>query len=333
MKKIVILYPPGCYGAFIHWLLLNITRPLTLNDLPFRPTGSSHEPGKLQAKLPLLGTSEYTKFMQSDLQIAQIHLSSNLAQLSELFEFLKNNFDNLKLVSLGFSYESRVWVMDNVFTKVSANWFYSNNKNFIDFMKKWGELPLDQYQPWQLREGLACYLNKIDMPDELKHFEVMCNNATNDDYGHYIDIKNIRDDFKSTIIKLCNYCNIRYLEENIDFIYSHWIQTQLHINKDQLINKIVDNVLDNQNFEIPTMTIVDEAYVQQKLTLAGAELKCYNLNSFPTNTQQFQSLLYYNFNSLIETNFNDIMVRAYNKQISVDDAVKQITNILRKLND
>jgi IS30 family transposase len=81
------------------------------------------------------------------------------------------------------------------------------------------------------------------------------------------------------------------------------------------------------------LSIIDEAYVQHKLRDRGIELKCYNLNEFSKTNAEFQELLYYNFDTLITNNFNDIVRKFYNKQISHDDTLSQISDILKKLND
>jgi hypothetical protein len=36
-----IFYSVGSYGVFVDWCINNLTKPCTVDDLPFKPTGSS----------------------------------------------------------------------------------------------------------------------------------------------------------------------------------------------------------------------------------------------------------------------------------------------------
>lgn len=68
---------------------------------------------------------------------------------------------------------------------------------------------------------------------------------------------------------------------------------QCHMNKDLLCNQIVESIITNEYFDwsATALTFIDEAMIQKLLRDAGVQLRCYNLNIFPTNTKDFLPLL------------------------------------------
>ena len=154
------------------------------------------------------------------------------------------------------------------------------------------------------------------------------------DVGFYLDISQLRNNFEETVKRLCDFCNVEYSTDTVGYIKTQWILSQPHLYKDSIVNSIINNIVDNKNFVLADkLSLIDEAYIQYKLRDQGIELKCYNLNEFPKTNAKFQELLYYNFDTLITNNFNGIVRKFYNKQISHNDALLQLSNILKKIND
>lgn len=97
--------------------------------------------------------------------------------------------------------------------------------------------------------------------------------------------------------------NIRYVKNSIqtilDYVGLHNYSVNRvnsfskHIHKDILINKIISSTVNNVYFEWDnSLSLVDQAYIQYLLRdQYNFELKCYNLNDFPTNSKYLSELL------------------------------------------
>ena len=69
------------------------------------------------------------------------------------------------------------------------------------------------------------------------------------------------------------------------------MQKYLHL--DLLCEKILDNFFNNKPYcwNSKDLTIISQAYIQKKLRDNGYELQCYNLNDFPTSTENIKKIL------------------------------------------
>lgn len=70
-----------------------------------------------------------------------------------------------------------------------------------------------------------------------------------------------------------------------DILSHHDKDYGLPAEEDQLVNDIINNIDREFAWDSNQLTIAGEAKVQQLLAMSGRNLKCYNLNVFPTNTQ------------------------------------------------
>jgi hypothetical protein len=71
-----------------------------------------------------------------------------------------------------------------------------------------------------------------------------------------------------------------------------WTKAQQYIvDEYRLIDSIVSSILDNEDYNWPALNIIAESIIQKRLRDAGYELKCYNLNTFPTNSKTLANLL------------------------------------------
>ncbi len=322
MKKTVILYPPGCYGSFVTWLLKNVNVPVDKIKLPFLKDGSAHD------RITIMTSSCIISFEHFSEDILQFHYPDSPEAWQELMKIF-TNYKKYNIIAISFDFYSKLWLMNNIEDKIANN--ITRNEEFLTLLANWGTPP---YDAWQIRECLSCYFHLFE--HRITHWMGSIRNVTQQqpDVGFYFNISGLRDNFEETIKRLCYFCNIEYLDSTIDYIKTQWILSQKHLYKDNIVNSIINNIVDHKDFIITDqLSIIDEAYVQHKLRDRGIELKCYNLNEFPKTNVEFQELLYYNFDTLITNNFSDIVKKCYNKQLSHDDALLQISNILKKLDD
>ena len=112
----------------------------------------------------------------------------------------------------------------------------------------------------------------------------------------FVPIDLLKNDFKNTIIDLLNYCELTPTNiDKIDSIHTIWREKQFHMNKDQLINDIVTAIISNTFYDWKQhyLKLIDEALIQYHLRKHNIEIKCYNLNSFPTNTDNLRTYFDY----------------------------------------
>ena len=331
MKKTIIIYPQGCYGSFIAWLLENSNTPIEEIQLPFQSSGSAHNAFTKIHQLMKSDIKNLEYFLtSSDYNILQFHCSGDTKDLDALVSMFIN-YKKYNIVVIGFNYQSKIWVLNNIKDKTFNHFMQSND--FLSALSLWGNPP---HNDWQIRECLSCYTHVYEpqLDEQLKIIQNIVNNHTQNAIGFYFDIEELRDNFENTIKQLCSFCSFEYSNDTIDYIKTQWFLSQKHLYTDSIVNTITNNIIDNKDFVITDqLSLIDEAYVQHKLRDRGIELKCYNLNKFPSTSAEFQPLLSYNFDTLITNNFNSIIKKVYNKQLSHDDALSQISNILKKLDD
>jgi hypothetical protein len=150
------------------------------------------------------------------------------------------------------------------------------NKNYNSF---------DDMQSWEKREYLSLIYNELIVE--------LLNAKNYSDYNWYtITTNNILFDFEKTIKNIINYLELTFIDDGIDEFYNTWKEKQKYILDDyQLVEKIVNTVITDQELSWGKLNLVTESLIQYKLKLAGFELQCFNLNSFPSNSTQLKQLL------------------------------------------
>ena len=76
-------------------------------------------------------------------------------------------------------------------------------------------------------------------------------------------------------------------------VIKSWNKSQFHINKDDIVKTIVSSILYNipYNWEDQNLTFIDEAYIQKLLLDNNVAIKCFELDTLPTNTKDFVSII------------------------------------------
>lgn len=150
---------------------------------------------------------------------------------------------------------------------------------------KWGHEKITDLDRWELREFIS--LNQIEawasqfdqiIFDQLQYiFKDIV----------FIEIRDLETNFKQLVPDIIKKFNLPFVnQDQIDFVYTKWIKQQKFSNRDELVQKIVEYTVTNKNFDFcdAGLTLYDEALIQKLLRDRGFELKCFNLNVFPTNT-------------------------------------------------
>lgn len=277
---IIVLFPSGGFGSTIEYSLRRFTNELTKIEATVMEDGSMHSylkechtvtldwflknkdssveiatpiyPG-LDCFEPLETVNKFKDFISKDKKVILIHFNTLcMAERNTLFAYYKiQNF-------LSF-------IMKDKQTAWSSDY-----KSFTDM------------KIYELREALSFYIDQ-----QLAYLKIK-ENIVND--WLYITPDDILYNFKNTILKIINYCDLTVDQSNsIDEFFKGWFSKQQYILEEfKKIDNIVNAVTNNQYFEWTSLSIMAEAIIQSRLKRIGMEFACYNLDVFPTNTKDLQ---------------------------------------------
>lgn len=247
--------------------------------------------------------------------------------LAKELDFLSAHFD--KIMVLGFDQESVLWQEHNGFDKVILTdesfrdemeiYGYTKEgfksffaidpadriRHLIDREVKlelspfkvtnlmgWHKNNIYDFDTWELRELLSFYwftrtAGTIDAWEKIKllHQDVL-----------FVSITDIKNNFIDTVTKSAQHFDVPVRDGMIDRlqeVYEKWLPLQKQINKDSICRQVVESLLDKIPFDWShcNLSILDEAWIQKALRDNHVEIRCHNLNVFPTNTEDFLPLL------------------------------------------
>lgn len=151
---------------------------------------------------------------------------------------------------------------------------------FFNHRKDWQELDF-----WELREWFSMFYTGF-----IQEWTESYQNVQND----FLTVSNV--DFlyhpKQCLERIFKHCELTFNQKDIDNFVKIWQNKQQYIiNSENLCRDIIANTMDQVDFSWESTNIVQEAIVQKRLRDCGYELKCWNLNTFPSNTEQLYNLL------------------------------------------
>lgn len=166
----------------------------------------------------------------------------------------------------------------------------------ISNLTAWNKTSIYDFDIWDLRELLSFYWFTRSQ-GQIAAWDII---KTNNPDIKVISISALRsqENFIKTVRLAAQHVGVQanaVAWEKLKQTYDQWASLQLHINKDALCNKIVNSIIKTESLDWSDteLSIIDEAYIQKTLYDAGIDIKCNNLNVFPTNTQDFIPLLEY----------------------------------------
>lgn len=155
---------------------------------------------------------------------------------------------------------------------------------------QWGKSSIHEMDTWELRELLSLYAvgERFDSSDA----EIFNTISTKFPNIVVLDILDLRDNFNEVIKKFISLIGLPLVrEDKLDEVHQQWLLRQVHKDKDTLVQTIVHSLINNLEFSWTTLTLIDESFLQHYLRMQGYNIKCWNLNEFPTNTKDFLPLL------------------------------------------
>jgi hypothetical protein len=290
MKNICILFNAGSYGTFVEWCLNYFTG--TAEKISFNSNGNAHNfLGK-----NLTNFSGCLQYINSSDNFPIVRFHPKITKDEDIIGNLKIVNENFnKVIYLIPTKNSIAWNINNKFEKIwDEGWLKHNEIQFADCLAGWNNENLEHMKPWELREFLSLYL----YPQHLAELELEKMQDIQKEFTkfQFITLDSLRDNFKDTIVSLLDYCELTPTQlDKVEKIYQEWISRQYHCYKDIIINNIIDSVLSDNFYDWldRNLTLVDEALIQYYLRQHNIEIKCYNLDVFPTNTTILRNYLDY----------------------------------------
>lgn len=300
-NSVLVVLPKGGYGVFLNWCLEYfsgnlpaesgmpswLTTPPYLPDTPALPTTSSSNLSFIRDNERhdnitladyLAGSDEY-QFLRT---IATV---INKPDYQKSFVQDHKNFFK-RIVCLTQDQSCHLLILHNFLKK--DNYL----QNFIDhtILKNKDAFAASCPIPaWQLREMISFEHHRL-----LHHTTQLYQPST--ELGVInIRIRNLIDHFQNTLTGLFDDLDLPMLRrDQLDRVESEWLGNEKYVGTDQLCMDIVSNTVSGNTFEwsADQLTLIDEAYVQYLLRQHQLELRCYGLDTFPTNSVQLKELLY-----------------------------------------
>lgn len=194
---------------------------------------------------------------------------------------------------------------------------FKNNKNVLLFADSVSAAELNLYFQYYkiatgshdtgLKMGLGIFFNHREDWQELDYWELR--EWFSIFYTNWIQewtesYQNVQKDFltvsnvdflyhpKQCLERIFEHCELTFNQKDIDKFVKMWQNKQQYIiNSENLCRDIIANTIEQLDFSWESTNIVQEAIIQKRLRDCGYEIKCWNLNTFPTNTEQLYNLL------------------------------------------
>lgn len=297
-NTLVIAYNGGAYGTYLEWAINSLT---TTDEIvaPFTVSGpqkgNSH---RTKLGKQLLNISEWRKYVCSDKEYPTIRMHpktlSHESVKHNLEEILK---DTSKVVLIYPDPAHELLCINNFMSKV---WNVKNpfegplrEINLDDIYKNFPvsrDTPTSDIPRWILREHLSYYLvpawrSQVDwfLPDNWQHENCLV-----------VFIDELLYNFESTVKRLQTFAGLDFKRDISDLreFHQQMLGLQIYIEQNKLCASIVDSVVDNDLYlEWDDLSLASESWIQWKLRELGYELKCNDLNCFPSNTTDLKRLL------------------------------------------
>jgi hypothetical protein len=300
VDSITIVYASGCYGHWIDWCIRYFGLGEELLQ-PFDWNGNSHRMLHTQCQ----GIQQYKEYCRSTPDGARIvGLHPVIDQQYNLLQVLTEvNVTSDRTVFLTPDRDSLMLAWNNKWTKVRPDWLLPYQNTIQENIKQWGVASWDSADVWAKREFLSFWWWPARL-SEHGWLDVYKKNPVWDSYPehknlnmHTVTLSQLRDDCATSVVSILDYLGLKLQHpyEELVNVCNTWKNLQQHINKDWLVNKIIDSVVNKHyvDWSEYNLTLVDEATIQMILRdTHKLEIKCYNLNTFPTNSTNLRELTF-----------------------------------------
>ena len=277
---ITVLFPAGAFGSTVEYALRNFSNELQSIDIAVMDNGSMHSYKKEfhpitfdewnQNNYWQIATPVYPGFDYLDPVATVQKIKDKISTEQKLILIHFDTADQVYRNCL-FAYHKIPKYVDHVLKDKPSVW----NTEYTC---------VADMQPYEIREALSFLM------DNTKNY-LQVARVGSADWLH-ITPDDILYNFKNTVITMLDYCNLTLDPANeIDNFYLEWFEKQQYIvNEFQTIQLIIKS-LQGEPFNWSPLSIMGEAIVQYILRTQGKEIACYNLDQFPTTTQELRNIL------------------------------------------
>jgi len=322
--RVAIYYHPGNYGTFVEWCLNYFTDALFNIELPFNESGNAHKfnkhsviasdkmfqeavknnnkfvrlhPGSIsnESKKLLLTPTQAANCYRQELKLLQQYFTYVIVLHCDTENMLwyNNNvikcFDEKNDVNVYHIEQNKIQDFQGLFSKnLNEHILFRLNESSKHLVTGWNKDSIHDMEVWELREFLSLYLYEewVNVHQNLSMLDKEFPNII------FLEIGKLRDQFERTIIDLLKNVNLKQIRHDIDYVFENWIKLQHFKNRDLEVSDIVFCITNGKDRSWQQLSIIDEAAIQRQLRNNGWEIKCYNLNTFPTSTETLNPLLY-----------------------------------------
>lgn len=281
-----VFFVPGMFGSTIEYLLRNFTEEYTGVEGKILADGSMHSFVK---EFHPLKICDLNRYQYQDNTIATPQYPFQQAHLDEILNhYVKNATDHyilmyandLKSAELNclFQYHKIAFgAQDKKGLRIFCNGLNASawNPNY----GSWQDM-----KTWELREWFSIFY-----PTWVSEWI----NSKNLVDSNWLSIQNIDVLYntKNTFSNIIDHCQLTTNKDLTDFANT-WRQAQQYIiDEFNLLDQIINDTLSQKNSKWDTINIIAESIVQQRLRALGYEIRCHNLNTFPTDTETLYNLL------------------------------------------
>ena len=281
---ILIVYPAGSYGTFLEWCLSYFSGLLDDDSIPFdATTGSSHKfVGNVLDFPNSMSTDQY---FSSDLNYRIMRSHGITEPTRRIEDYIEKYKDYVKfLINIVADERSTLLTFHNIAHKIKQE----DRADFFKSINSFCELSNND-KIWEQREKISF---------KIKYFHCHANYFGRKNSNQLtVTVSDIINNLKNCLETLFDKTGLAFDSSrmsNFNLIEQQWLELQEFKHLDQLCRDIAIAAATGSNIDWSgkSLTIYDEAYVQMLLRdLHKLDLKCYNLDEFPTNSHDLRKFL------------------------------------------
>ena len=295
--KTAIIYSGGAYGTYLEWVLTTLTTGIPVEP-PFNKNGNSHKfVGNMYPGIPIY-QEELDSYVNNLENESFFRIHPKILQDDILLDKLNLILDSADYgIQLYSDKNSVLLSVNNYYSKVWSDWwakrltdpvFYDNLYDNFPVSK---DIPISEIPIWIKREILSFNL----MPSWFDQVEWYHPDTWSHPKCQLVLVNELLYDFKNTILKIKEFCNLKFKKSIDDILPLHdrMLSLQKWTTQDQLCNQILNSIVNDQVFDWrdQELPLPSQSWIQWQLRNLGYEIKCYNLEIFPTNSIDLNSLL------------------------------------------
>jgi|694.fasta_scaffold150113_5 hypothetical protein len=289
-----IFFVPGMFGSTIEYVLRCFTKEYTvLHNRSICSDGSMHnfikefhpKQQNTLVNLANLGVDAITTpiYPFCDMHLPEILQTMQLQHVdyhTDKFVLLHTNSVSGAELNILFQYHK---IAAGQKIKLGLESFCGNNahniKNWNASYTNWKDM-----QTWELREWFSLFYVSWVQEWIQSQYEI-------DNKFLKIDHLDVLNDFVPTMEKIINHCGLT-LTSGLEKFGIEWRHKQQYIvDEFDLLNQIISHTVSNKDLTWNPINVISEAIIQQRLRSLGYEIRCDQLNTFPTDSKTLYNLL------------------------------------------